>query len=622
MVNQGLAYRGHEQWFNSLRMYCKMLNHAVLWSMAAQMTTFLLSVLFVMDLRNAILALKTFSVKLISCIPLSPAVMISIYEDIISNPAESAANAHYQLQVAATLLLWSLPVAPVMFFSLLGFFRSRALKQALPQYVRGTVLKSDRQINSDIRKAKEKWDLKIGTINFPVSAENKSVFIIGSPGKGKTQLLNPVIEKAKRRPGTKGIVFDLKNEFFAVHGTEKDLLFNPVDIRTLRWTVFNDIRTTADIELIVTAILPTPPGNTDPIWIGGARDILSSILRWCHLSDNRTNRAVWECMTMPRTELKARFEETPGCERALQHMAEPDSRQTSGFFTEIMVYAGFLEYMAECDGDFSINSWLESGQRWIFIASMPKLEDMLRPATSLFLSVAIASHLSLPQDLERRIFFFLDEMAALGRLPNIEKIPLQLRSKGGSLWCAVQDFSKMDDVFDRLVRNSIVNGCGTFVSFGVEDYDTAEAVARKIGKQEFYQNEVTYSYGVGDNRDGETSRNNKLYEYVILPEELMEMRSLHCVASISEYGKALTRIPLKIYKEQQQGFMPNPIFDLKTIAENFRALKQFEGLNAHTTFQQLKGDKSLNPDKLEECDSTGEYNKGSRKAIELDIDQY
>lgn len=619
-----LAYRGHEQFWNSVRLYWKMLYHALLWSMATMMTAYLLAVMYIMDIYGVMQALKVLLIKMASITPITQAFVMTFCNDVIENPAESAANTYMQFHIASTLFLYVLPIAPVMFVCLLWFFHNRAQQQALPEFIRGTVLKTARQINAEIRKAKEKTDLRIGTINFPVSAENKSTFIIGSPGKGKTQLINPIIEKAKNRPGSKGVVFDLKNEFFATFGNKNDLLFNPVDARTMCWTVFNDIKSTADIELMVTAILPTSKGNADPVWIGGARDILSSIFRWCHLSSNRTNKAVWECMTMPRTELKARFESMPGCERALQHMAEPDSRQTSGFFTEIMVFGGFFEYMAECDGNFSINKWLESGSEWIFIASMPKVEDMLRPATNLFLSMAIASHISLPQDLNRRVFYFLDEMSALGRLPNIEKVPLQLRSKGGSLWAAVQDFSKLDDVYGRLVRNSIVNGCGSFISFGVEDYDTADAVAKKIGKQEYFQNEVTYSFGVGENRDGETSRKSKLYEFVVLPEELMELRSLHCFASICEYGKSMTVIPLKIYKEHQEGFVPNPVFDLDNISERFEELKRIEAINSNQ-FQKVLGDEDHGVEHEYGQSLEAEFkrfNEESRKDYELDIDQY
>lgn len=460
--------------------------------------------------------------------------------------------------------------------------------------------------------------MHIGNIRLPVDAENKSFFVVGSPGRGKTQLVNPVIVKAKQRKGVKGIVFDLKNEFYSSFATDKDLLFNPVDSRSLNWQIFSDISNWADIELMVTAIIPLPKDSKNLFWIGAARDLLATMLRWCILTDNRTNRAIWECMTIPREELKLRFEMTPGCERGLQYLADTESRETRNFFTELQVHAGFFEYMAvsgENGGKpFSIAEWLESGSEWIFISSMPKIEDMLRPATNLFLSVAIAAHLSLPEDTERRVFYLLDEFAALGRLPNIEKVPLQLRSKGGSLWAIVQDFGKFDDIYGRSIRNSIVNGCGNFISFGVEDADTAEAVAKKIGRQEYYENEVSFSFGVGNNRDGESSRQAKKYEYVLLPEELMELKSFHCVVSVNDFGKAMTRIQFKIYKKHRQGFMLNPAFDLKAIIEKQVELKVQESNISPARKEQEQ--------ELERYENTGNDDESGQVALELDIDQY
>lgn len=618
-------YRGHELWWNSLRMHWKMLWHALLWGVGAQMICFLLAVGLSGKSAWFLISAQTFLVTVISRYLPNPLaeLLLRPFAAVVENQEVYQEFSHYHWLYLQTTFFWSLLVFPIVTMGLLAYFRNRAEKQAAPQYIRGTVLQSDREMNAAIRHARKKTDLRIGTIRLPVEAENKSFFVIGSPGRGKTQLIFPIIEQAKRRGKAKGIVFDLKNEFYATFASDHDLLFNPADSRTMRYTLFNDVKSLSDIDFLVNTILVEPKSNADPIWIGGARDILKAIFRWCYLSGNKSNRAIWECMTIQRDVLKDRLAEFSECELAMQYLEDPYSKQTNCFFVEIMVYAGFFEYMSLCDGDeFSIAQWLESGEEWIFISTMPKIREMLKPAINMFISFAINSHLSMPESHDRRVFYFLDEMAALGKLPNIETVPLQLRSRGGSLWSLVQDFSKFDDVYGRSVRNSFVNACGNFVSFGVEDFDTAEAVAKKIGKQQYYENEVSYSFGVGNNRDGESARSAKVYEYVLLPEELMEMKTFNCVVSVNDFGKATTTIPFKLYKPGREGFIPNPAFNMEVILEKYAELKRQEAELAAQKQFVVDETGYLEPESLQDSEPEKPIDEDSRKAMELDIDQY
>lgn len=436
-------------------------------------------------------------------------------------------------------------------------------------------------------------------------------------------MLNPIIEKAKKRKGARGVVFDFKGEFWGQFGDESkgDKLFNPLDVRTLGWTVFNDIRRVTDIDLIAGALIPPPAKNSDPIWTEGAKDIFTSILKYCYFTDRKTNKAVWECVTASGEKLADMFSQVPGCERGLKHLQDPTSRTALSFLTELMVYAKGFEFLAHADGDFSICDWLEKGEGWIFVASYSDVKDTLRPITGLFIDFMIAKHLSMKEDVDRRIYYFLDEMTALGRLPSIEMALNQGAGKGASVWILLQAFGQLDSVYGRDIRDAIFNGCGTSVVFSVADPNTAKLLSDKVGETEYFEKEISLSYGVGDNRDGENFRQAKRSERLLLPIEIQNLKKFECLVNVPDHGLTKTTIPFRKFPLLQEPFVLKKEFDLEEIVKRQQELKAQE--------------KELNPDLEQEQEQETDMDfaefeqpkpqkrdESGRRGQEIDIDQY
>ena len=50
--------------------------------------------------------------------------------------------------------------------------------------------------------------------------------------------------------------------------------------------------------------------------------------------------------------------------------------------------------------------------------------------------------MSLPENLDRRVWFVIDELPAFNRIPDFEKSLAQLRKYGGCVLAAAQDLGK------------------------------------------------------------------------------------------------------------------------------------------------------------------------------------
>ena len=90
----------------------------------------------------------------------------------------------------------------------------------------------------------------------------------------------------------------------------------------------------------------------------------------------------------------------PGAEKALASTRFVLAHHVAGF-----------QYLRP--GNFSLRTWLESGQGNLYITWREDMLDSLRPLVSAWTDILIASILTLPTDRPRTLWLSLDELASL-----------------------------------------------------------------------------------------------------------------------------------------------------------------------------------------------------------------
>ena len=72
----------------------------------------------------------------------------------------------------------------------------------------------------------------------------------------------------------------------------------------------------------------------------------------------------------------------------------------------MMQYTSAFEYMSQGESGFSITDWLSDDKPgFIFVTNQSDVKDTLKPILSLFIDFLGKKLLSLPDDLQRRVFF-------------------------------------------------------------------------------------------------------------------------------------------------------------------------------------------------------------------------
>ena len=99
-------------------------------------------------------------------------------------------------------------------------------------------------------------------------------------------------------------------------------------------------------------------------------------------------------------------------------------------------------------------------------------------------------HLDIP------INCYLDELANIGKLPQLDKLFATLRSRWINLYAIVQDNGQLENVYGKAAR-SIYSNAAITLYYGNSDLETAEQVSKEIGTHTVWYTSTSTSSGPG-----------------------------------------------------------------------------------------------------------------------------
>jgi type IV secretory pathway TraG/TraD family ATPase VirD4 len=453
----------------------------------------------------------------------------------------------------------------------LAKFKAKAQEIVKDEYLRGARLFKEDEALDELRRRYGEEDvqaIKLGRVFVPRQVENRHFLLVGRSGTGKTTLLNQVIEKLRGRK-EKVIVYDIKGDYLSCfYDPQTDYIFNPLDKRCLHWCLFDEIESLADIDSIATSLIP-PSFREDKFWVDAARDVFSSIVYYLFITGQRTNDALWQYVSLTEGELLEIMQQAvwQGCEparRALGYLQgyERGSKVASDTLSTMKQYTNCFYYTKHLKNDWSLKKWLtEDESSFLFITNYSTLRDTLKPLLSLLIDLSMKHLLSLSENVERRRFIILDEFASLQRLTSIVQALEQSRSKGVSIWIALQDLSQLQRVYSDVTAYSIINNANTILAFAVNDPNTTSLLSRIFGEIEILETDESLSMGPADARDGLTLQRRRRKEYLIIPSQFAVLQDFHFYIKMLDVITQ-SKVEFKRFEKKNESFILNEIFRL------------------------------------------------------------
>ena len=416
----------------------------------------------------------------------------------------------------------------------LFWFRGRQLGRG--RRIRGAEAATARELKRRIRpfyrsifdpfRRRSNLPYTIAGIPFPERTETRHTIVSGTTGAGKTVLISDLVAQIRAR-GERCVVYDKMGGYTrAFFDPAKDVLLNPLDARSPRWSPFHEARGPRDFDTMAAALIPQQKDTVDPFWVTAARQLFANgagVLQNKGVTENRI--LVEHLLKTDLSDLAKAMEGT-----VAQSIVDPENPKTA-LSVRAMLTAniGALESLPDTGKPFSIRDWIANDREdgFLFLTSRGDQHASLRGLISTWLEIAVNTMLSLEQDDQRRIWVVLDELPTLHQVPSLQPGLAESRQFGGCFVLGIQVISALRDLYGRNGAETISGLCGTRVVLASPDRDTAQWSADSLGRGEVEEMSEGFSYGASTIRDGVSITPKRELRPLALASEIMRLESLH-----------------------------------------------------------------------------------------------
>jgi len=434
----------------------------------------------------------------------------------------------------------------------------------------GSTIKTAQEIASILRNKKKASDIIIAGMPLVKDSETKGTLITGANGSGKTNYLHEILPQIRKRKQS-AMVIDLEGGMVArYYRPGYDIIINPFDNRTHYWDFQKEVIEKEDLEAIAHSLFggkSKDSSEVSKLFADWATDLF--ICSVGHLKNNfrLSTKNLYEMIHLDiPSDLMRKLEGTSAA--TIMDLNNEKNVTAHNIRSTAMAYTKWLELVDEnvapdkkiCFKDYFRNLDKES-DRWIFLTANTKHAKVLLPLISLLLDVAVMSLMEQGEDLKRRYWFVMDELAALNRLPALELYITRLRKYGGCLLAATQSFKQFYTKYGRDAGNIMLSQFNTNIVCRINDPEEAAMIIKQVGNIEYSKKQKNISFGAHEHRDGESYTEQERSKPLIDVNDFKLLNPLEAYVLLPEAEVAIGRIKSEIQiipKNMQPFFIPKP----------------------------------------------------------------
>ena len=418
--------------------------------------------------------------------------------------------------------------------------------------LKGPILVSPRQF----RKAVAGNGIGIATndaklpLRIPHDAENKHFLIVGDTGSGKSSVIRQMLYQVGAR-GDSAIVYDPACEFVKQFYDERrsDIVLNPLDARMPYWNPSKELRRKAEAKALAVSLYQ-PEGVTNRFSVEAPQKIFAHLLTYLPTPDELVQ---W--MSDP-DEINRRVKGTE-----YWMLIDPKApQQRTGILGSLNMSADAFRLLPKQDETTSVwtaTKWAETRRGWIFITSRPTMREALRPLISLWIDTLVLRLLNEPMPDQKPVWFVIDELASLQRLPQLHTAITENRKSQHPVILGFQGRSQMQARYGEDAE-AMLSQPATKIFLRTTEPRAAKWVSEAIGEIEVERLRETHYDG---SRPGSNFALDRQTEPLVLPSEVSGLDDL---SGFLKYGNHVARFsfPFIALEEKSPGFDERKMDDL------------------------------------------------------------
>lgn len=458
-------------------------------------------------------------------------------------------------------------------FAAYAWASREARKQLEDKFIRGSLLFKPKVLTKLAQKQYGKGNLKIAKLGIGKFQENESFFVCGSPGKGKTVLYRYLLLKSQQA-GQASICYCAKQDDFITthHRQGIDAIYCPLDARSLRWSLRNDIKTLQDLDFLANTLAPVNQEAKEPMWSKAENTAVKALFRKVWVSTDQSNVEFGKLSKISHPDMSTFLKNTPGCEAAYNLISDSKSATAKSFYISIICDLAVLTLIEANDGDFSLREWLATGKNTIFLPCNAQLEATLAPIYALFFELMAVNHMAMERNPSRRIWAFLDELPQIARVNILPRYLNLGRDRGTCCVLGTQSLSLVDIRYGKDNREAMMNACSTHIYHCVNDNKNATELSENLGTEENEKAKQNLSTASAEQRDGVVVMTEIKKDLLVSADMIRNLKPLEVYVRVSGFGTAeMMKLPYVEYPMTTPAFVENPETSIEAYVETYKA---------------------------------------------------
>jgi type IV secretory pathway TraG/TraD family ATPase VirD4 len=354
-------------------------------------------------------------------------------------------------------------------------------------------------------------------MRIPLQKEAQHLQLMGDTGVGKTQLIMQCLRQIRGR-GDSAIVYDPACEYIQrfYDASRGDIVLNPLDARCPYWGPAQEMESNAEADAIAASLYQPKTDNVDEFFHETPAQIFAHLLK---LGPTPHQLAAWMADDV---ELLRKLE---GTEMAF-YIDRKAGPQRAGVLSSLGMVAKSFRLLPEKDDKrpvWNARTWSKKRQGWIFITSRPPERDTLRPLFSLWIDLLVMRLLSEPQPGQKPVWFVIDELASLQKLPQLHTAVTENRKSKNPLILGFQGKAQLEVIYGHLAE-VMLSQPATKIFMKTAEPKAAEWISEAIGKVEIERLKETKFDG---SRSGKNFTVERQIEPLVMGSEITGLDDRH-----------------------------------------------------------------------------------------------
>ena len=423
-----------------------------------------------------------------------------------------------------------------------------------------------------------KTDEAEAMMRIPLAAEAQHFEIIGDTGTGKTTLIMQMLRQIQARKDS-AIIYDPACEFVRrfYDPSRGDIILNPLDDRCPYWGPSEELRRKAEAKAIAASLYQPTSDKKGEFFTETPQKIFAHLLTF-----GPTPQELIQWMSDP-AEIDKRVANT----ELASILSKGAQQQRGGVLASLGLIADSLRMLptkAQAKSTWSATEWSEKREGWIFITSKAAEREALRPLHSLWIDLLVLRLLNTPKPDQKPVWFVLDELASLQRLPQLHTAITENRKSKNPLVLGFQGKAQLEVIYGHMAE-VMLSQPATKIFLKTTEPKAAEWVSKAIGQVEIERMKETHYDGT---RAGKNFSLDRQTEPLVMDSEISGLADKHAFLklgnNVARFSFLYSNMPIIA-----PDFVPRSIeddelsFDPKTLTPRRQAVSASEVRPAKST---------------------------------------